>query len=364
MAPALTKILKDGHGIHLSSRPSSVRMDSDGRAVCSTELESQLKSIDDDHLQKMWLNLSSFPPLDSCLPVSPLDVPTSPVLSSCLQASASQHQTVLLPSPASLLSLLSFTEGHRESQHVTSIFPGGADMFLVPEHNVQEACLLHGGTAAPEYGPDGGDVHHAPFALTTAPPFYPRGQIKHRGYTTVLMPPSTLAQGKVAGMGCPPPSPSVQPHGGRMNSDLLSSRVVLEEAVRERLSRQAALQSRAQRLQRRLRALLGEHALQHCTQQLEGLKRGSPLGGVSPDSPHSMLPGIPPAPVGYEPPVPRPDAPTASLFSTELREFSQSNQAVLRGLQEVLDSEATASSSSDEEREEDKIHSNAKTLPL
>lgn len=364
MAPALTKILKDGHGIHLSSRPSSVRMDSDGRAMCSTDMESQLKSTNDDHLQKMWLNLSSFPPLDSCLPVSPSDVPTSPVLSSCLQASASQHQTVLLPSPASLLSLLSFTEGHRESQHVTSVFPGGADMFLVPEHNVQEACLLHGGTAAPEYGPDGGDVHHAPFALTTAPPLYSHGQIKHQGYTTVLMPPPTLAQEKVAGMGCPPPPSSVQPHGGRMNSDLLSSRVVLEEAVRERLSRQAGLQSRAQRLQRRLRALLGEHASQHCTQQLEGLKRCSPLGGVSPDSQHSVPPGIPPPQVGYEPPVSWLDTSAASLSSTELREFSHLNQAVLRGLQEVLDSEATASSSSDEEREGDKIHSNAKTLPL
>lgn len=354
MAPALTKILKDGHGIHLSSHPASVRMDSD-------ELESPMNSTDDGDLQKMWLNLSSFPLLDSCLPVSPLDVPANPVLSPCLQASASQHQTMLLPSPASLLSLLSLSEGLRDSQHVASVFPGGTDMFLVPEYNVQEACLLHGGSTTSECGPDGGDVHHSPL-ITMAPPLYSHVEIKHQGYTPIFVPPTTLTQEKVVGMGCPPSS--VRPSGGWLNSDEPASRVVLEEAVRERLSRQAGLQSRAQRLQRRLQALLGEHALQHCNQQLEGLKRHCPLGGVSPDSPHSIHPGLLLPQVGYTDPFSWLDSSAASLFFTELREFSHSSQAVLRGLQEVLDSEATASSSSDEEQEEDRIHGNAQTSHL
>lgn len=362
MAPALTKIHKDGHGIHLSSRPAFVSKDPDGRAMRSSGLESQMKSAEDGDLQKMWLNLSSFPPQDSCLSVSPLDIPTNPVLSPCLRAAASQHQTVLLLSPSSLLNLLSFSEDLKDSQQMATIFPGGADMFLVPEHNVQEACLLRGRSTAPECGPDGGDLHHSPLTLTIAPPLYSHGEIKHQDYTPVFVPPPTLTQEKAAGMGGPPPS-LVWPCGGRLNSDRLRSRVELDEAVRERLSRQAGLQSRAQGLQRRLQALLGEHALQHCNQQLEGLKRHWQLGGASSGSPDSINPGILPPQVGRKAPSSWLDSSAAQSSLTELREFSHSSQAVLTGLQEVLDSEATASSSSDEE-EEDKIHGSAETSHL
>ncbi|XP_041807140.1 KAT8 regulatory NSL complex subunit 1-like protein isoform X2 [Chelmon rostratus] len=370
MAPALTKILKDGHGIHLSSPPAFVRMDSNGRAVHSAELESQMRSVDDGHLQKMWLNLSSFSSLDSCLPVSPLDVPAGPVLSPCLQASASECETLLLPSPASLLGLLSFSKGLRDSHQVASVFPGVPDMFLVPvpEHNSQEACLLHGRSAAPECGPDGGDVHHSPLTLTIVPPSYSHGEIKCQGCTSAFVPPLMSTQEKVAGMGYPPPS-SMQPCSGRVISDQLASTVVLDEAVKEQLSRQAELNSRAQRLQRRLQALLGEHAVQHCNQQLEGLKRHCELGAVSLDSLDSIYPGLLPPQVDCKPIFSWPASSTASSSTAsssfkELREFSCCSQAVLKGLQEALDSEATASSSSDEEQEEDKRLGKTKTSPV
>ncbi|XP_051259897.1 KAT8 regulatory NSL complex subunit 1-like protein [Dicentrarchus labrax] len=366
MAPALTKILKDGHGVHLSSPPAIVRMDSDGRAVCNTDLESQMRSTDDADLQKMWLNLSLFPSLDSCLPVSPLDVPANAVLSPCLQASSSQCETVLLPSPASLLSLLSFSKGLIDSHQVASVFPGVPDMFLVPvpEHNSQEACLLHGHSAAPECGPDGGDVHHSPLSLTIVPPSYSHGEVKYQGYTPFFASPHTLTQEKVTEMGCPPPS-AMHPSIGRVNHDQLASRAVLEEAVKEQLSRQAGLHGRAQRLQRRLQALLGEHALLHCSQQLEGLKRHCQLGSVSLDSLDSIHPGLLPPEVGCQPHLSWLESSTASFSFAELRDFSCSGQAVLRGLQEALDSEATASSSSDEEQEDfRKIHSKVKTSPV
>ncbi|XP_074515745.1 KAT8 regulatory NSL complex subunit 1-like protein isoform X4 [Sebastes fasciatus] len=357
MAPALTKILKDDHGIHLSSPPAAARMDSDGRAVHSAELESPMRSTDDGELQKMWLNLSLFPSLDSCLPVSPLDVPASPVLSPRLQASASQCETVLLPSPASLLSFLSFNKGRRNSHQVACVFPGVPDMFLFTEHNRQEARLLHGHSAAPERGPDGGDVHRSPLILTSVPPSYSHGEINSQGYTSFFAPPPTQTQGKVAGMGCPPPS-SAQPCSGRVHSEQPAPRAVLEAVVKEQISRQAGLQSQAQRLQRRLQALLGEHALLHCTQQLEGLERHHQLGGgVSLDSPDSIRSSI----VGSKPHCSWLESSTATCSFAELREFSRSSQAVLRGLQEALDSEATASSSSDEEQEEEKIHGRTKT---
>ncbi|XP_033990458.1 LOW QUALITY PROTEIN: KAT8 regulatory NSL complex subunit 1-like protein [Trematomus bernacchii] len=357
MAPALTKTLKDGHGIHLSSPPASVRMDSDGRVMCSSELESQMGLTDDGDLQKMWLNLSLFPSLDLCLPLSPLEFPANPVLSPCLQASAKQCETELLPSPASLLSLLSFPKGLRDSHQVACVFPGVPDMFLVPvpEHNGQEACLLHG--AAPEYGPGGGDVQHSPF-MRSVPPSYCHGESGSQGYTPYFALQPTLSQGRVTPMGCPSAS-SVQPCNCRVNSDQLAPR-----AGKEQLCRQAGLQSRAQRLQRRLQALLGEHALQHCDQQLEGLKKHCQISGVSLDSSDSLNSFILPPQVGSDPYCSWLDSPTASFSFSELREFSCSSQALLRGLQEALDSEATASSSSDEEGEEVRIHTKKKTSPV
>lgn len=314
MAPALTKILKDGHGIHLSSRPTFVSKDPDGGAMHSSGLESQMDPAKDGDLQ----NFSSFPPQDSCLSGS--------------------------------LSLLSFSEGLTDFQQMAFIFPGEAGMFLLPEHNVQEACLLHGFSAAPECGPDGGDLHHSPLTLTIAPPLYSHGAIKHHDYTPVFVPPPILRQQKAAGMGGPLPS-LVWPCGSRLNSDQLTSRGVLEEAVTEQLSRQAELQSRAQGLQTRLQALLGEHALQHCNQQLEGLTRHWQLAGASSDNPESIYPGVLSPQAGREGPFTWPDPSAAQSSFTELREFSHSSQAVLTGLQEALDSEATASSSSDEEEE-------------
>ncbi|CAK6970298.1 KAT8 regulatory NSL complex subunit 1-like protein [Scomber scombrus] len=362
MAPALTKILKDGHGIHLSSPPASVRMDSDSRVIRSTELESQMRSTEDGDLQKMWLNLSSFPPLDSCFPAAPLDVPANPVLSPFLQTSASQCEMVLLPSTGSLLSLLALNKGRRDSHQVASVFPGVPDMFLVPvpEHNSQEARLLRGHSAAPEYGPDGVDVHHSSLTPTSAFPSYSHAEVKSEGYAACFAPPPTLTQRDMAGISCVYPA-SVRPCGGRLNSEHPVSRAVLEE----HLSRQAGLHSRAWRLQKRLQALLGEHAVLHCTQQLEGLNRQCQSGGVSLDSLDSLHPGVPPPQADSKPHSSWLESSTASSCFTELREFSLSSQAVLKGLQEAFDSEVTgSSSSSDEEQAEERIHRKTKTSPV
>ncbi|XP_034417536.1 KAT8 regulatory NSL complex subunit 1-like protein isoform X2 [Cyclopterus lumpus] len=366
MAPALTKILKDGHGIHLSSPPATVRMDLDGRAVRGTELESPVRSIDDGDLQKLWLTLSRFPSLDSGLPAILLDFPTDPLLTPCPQASASQCETVLLPSPATLLSLFSLNKVLRNSHQVACVFPGVPDMFLVPdpEHNSQEARLLHGLSSPPECGPDGGDVLHSPLILTSVPPSCSYGEIDTQAYIPFFAPPPTLTQGKVAAMGRHLPS-SVQPCSGRVNSRQLVSGAELEAAVKEQISRQMGLCGRAQRLQRRLHARLGEHALLHCDQQLEGLKRHCQLSGASLDSPDSVLSGALHPQVGSKTHCSWRESSTAACSFTELTEFSRFSQAVLRGIQEALDSEATASSSSDEEeQDEDKIPGRTKTSPV
>ncbi|CAJ1079865.1 KAT8 regulatory NSL complex subunit 1-like protein isoform X4 [Xyrichtys novacula] len=354
MAPALTKVLKDGHGIHLSSPPASVKMDSDGLAMPSTDPNVQLISTDDEDLQKMWLNLSLIPSLDFCLPMSPLDIPATPALTPCLQVSPSQGENLHFPSSAHLLSLLSSNKGLKDSQQVASMFPGVPDMFLVPgpEYNSQEASLLQGCSAVP----DGGDVHYSSITL---PHSYSFGEKKH---TVISTPQPLLTQEKEAEVGCCLPS-SEQPCRIRVSSDQVVPRTVLGEAVKKQLCRQTGLCSRAKRLQTRLHALLGEHALLHCNQQLEGLKQYCQLGAESFESVNSIHSGTLPPQVDLKSQFSWQESCTASLSFEELREFSHCSQAVLRDLQEALDSEATASSSSDEEEEEEDIqHFKSRTL--
>lgn len=304
-------------------------MDSAGGAMCSPELK--MKLTDDGDLQNMWPLPSSFFPQSSCLPARSMDVPNNAVFSPRRQMSASQHQMVLLPSASSAPSLGSVSEGLTGSQQVASVFPGGADMF-----SAQEASLLQGNSPDLRCGPDGGDVHPSP--LPIAPPLCSQAEIISR----------------MGGIHSPPSSRQLC--GGRLISDQLTSKVMLEDAAKERLSRQVGLQSRAEKVQRRLQVLLGEHAVQHCSQQLEGLKRQ--LGGLSVDSQdskhHSTLPLQ-----GYQVPFSSLGSSVDMASFTECKEFSYLSQAVLRGLQAALDSEATASSSSDEEQEE--IHSNSET---
>ncbi|XP_053295864.1 KAT8 regulatory NSL complex subunit 1-like protein isoform X2 [Pleuronectes platessa] len=354
MAPALTKILKDGHGIHLSSPLTSVRGESNGRAVHRTELDPHMRTTEDCDPQ-MWLNLSFCPSMDPFLPARPLKVLTNPVLPPCLEASASQRASVVLSSPASLLGFLSFNEDLRDAHQVVSVLPGVPDMFLgpVPEHNSQEACLLHGRGAAHECGPDGGDVHRSPFTLTSFSQSDFFGEIKSQDWAPFFPPPPTLTQERAARVDCAPLA-SEQSCSGSLNFDQLVPRAVLEEAMKEQLSRQEELQGQAWRLKKRLQALLGEHALRHCNQQLEGLKRHIHLGDVLNDSLDSSHLGIVPPPAGGKPFLSSLESSTASSSFTEHRELSRSSQAVLRGLQEALDSDATASSSSDDEVEEEK----------
>lgn len=350
MAPALTKILKNGHGIHLSSPPATVRTDSDGRAMCSIELQPHMRPIDDDDndlQQKMW-NLA--------LPFSLLDAPSNPPLSPCPQTSDSQCETMSLPSPNSLVSLLSFKKGSRDSHHVASVFPDVPDMFLVPgpEHNRQHICLPHGWSAAPECQPYGGDVYHSSLNLTSVCPPYPQWELTSQGHTHLFAPPPSLRQEKAAGMVCPPPV-SAQPCIDRVSPDQLTSRAVLEEAVKAQFSRQTDLRSRALKLRKRLQILLGEQTVRHCNQQLEGLAKHSQDGDLSFDCLNSPQ-------ESSKLSFPWLELPIASSSFSEVGEFSHSNQVVLRGLQEALDSEATASSSSDEEPVEEKICSRISSI--
>lgn len=300
MTPALTKVFKDGCGIHACA--CSVRMDPEGTARSCPELKTQLTSVVDADLQKLLHLLFS--------------LPTSVVFS------LSQDQVVLLPCASLLPGLLSVGEAAAWSQRDASVFPGGSDMF---KRHCQEARLLYGRGPSPTHGPGGDDVPSAPL-LDVAPSGRSQAETKPQGPPPVVVPSYAGVQEEAGTTGCLSP-PSQQPYGDRS-----ASSVTLTEALRPRLSRQAGLQSKAQRLQERLQVLLGEHAAQHCHQQMNALRRQLHAPALSRDFARSC---------GED-----------RSFCTELGEFARSQQAVLRRLQAALDSEATLSSSSDEEHEE------------
>lgn len=297
MAPAVAKILKNAHGIHL---PSSAPQDSD--------LASQM--IGGCDLQEVFQNLPSGP--------FPLCIPNELMFSHGTMV-PHRHAIRLGLSPPGRQTL----EG---SQRVApACFPGGVDMFQIPAGCVQEAR------------PDGGDVTGSPPSLPLPPPPSRHGQV-----TPILRRLTTAQDGGALSpwRECISPSSPLQ----AFSTGLSAAR---QEAARTRLRRQAALQHRAHRLRSRLQALLGQHASQHCDQQLEGLRRRRRTDGSLSDAPSVALPQH------VDPDSRLRSNPNWPL--RELAEFSRSSRAVLRGLQEVLDSDATASSSggsSDEEQAE------------
>lgn len=234
MAPALTKLSKDAHGIHLATTLALSNMDADG-AMLNMECDPQLKLKDGSYAQRVWLNLSSLPCLDTfCSGTSPLEVSES-LLSPLLHASAGQYNTVLLSSPGSLFNLLFLNKNLKNS---LGACPGAQDMYFVPvtEHNsqgvVQQQCQ---------------------HSVQPHNPAVPTPGIARQEEGGTISTDTALAQ----------------PWTKRTRSQGQEQPVtaMVEEAVREqtrwRLSQQAALLGQAGRIQRRLQTLLGDHLSSH-----------------------------------------------------------------------------------------------------
>ncbi|XP_035995389.1 KAT8 regulatory NSL complex subunit 1-like protein isoform X1 [Fundulus heteroclitus] len=348
MAPALTRILRNDHGIHLSSPPSSVRVDPDAGAVTSAvELEPPGRSTDGGDLQKISLNLCSLGYL------YPVDRPVHPEPLARGPAPGGRGEMLARPAPGSLVGLPRFSKCQGESRQVATVFPGATGMFVIalPEHNSQEAILLHGPSARHQCGPDGGDVRPSSLILPSVRPSYSQGETAFPNLSSMYATqPTVMYEEWERTLG--PPACSRQPGTGFANPDRLQPGRPLEDAAGEQLSRHEALQGRACRLQRRLRALLGEHALKHCSQQLEGLRNHFQPEDVALES---SLDSVTPPQTCSGSCFSWDESITASPFFAEVADFCESSQMVLRGLQEALDSEATGSSSSDDESEEDTL---------
>lgn len=116
------------------------------------------------------------------------------------------------------------------------------------------------------------------------------------------------------------------------------------------LSQHVSLVNRAGRLQQRVLAVLGEHASRHYSQQLDGMKKKLLEARCSPK--YSMTPG----PLFGTAEVDQAlrknfqftQAHKQPLKSRDVQNLAHSGHAVLQGLLESLDSDATASSSDEE----------------
>ncbi|XP_041700628.2 KAT8 regulatory NSL complex subunit 1-like protein isoform X2 [Coregonus clupeaformis] len=357
MAPALTKLSKDAHGIHLATTLASSNMDANG-AMLNIECDPKLKLMEDSYAQRVWLNLSSLPFLDTfCSGTSPLEFSES-LLSPLLQASAGQYNTVLLSSPGSLCNLLFLNKNLKNS---LAACPGAQDMYFVPvtEHNsqgvVQQQQCQHSG-----HGPDGYDI--------------PQSTTKHcqgdrMSQDNPAVPtPAIARQGEGGSISTDTDTALAQPwaRGNRSQGQEQPVTAMVEEAVSEQtrwhLSHQAALLGQAGRIQRRLQALLGDHIYRHCSLQLEGLKERQGRETLGPPSPPADTKPFDPAmgqrPTGTQ--SHRTQGPallqTSSVPSPskDIQEFASYAQAVLRTVQEAVDSDVTESSSDEELEPEQK----------
>ncbi|KAG9349753.1 hypothetical protein JZ751_028201 [Albula glossodonta] len=329
MAPALTETASDGCGIHLSS--PGVNLDG---SLLGMEVDQQQILMEDDCTQAAWLNLTFLPSPDTCSKDT-LEVQT-PFLSPLVQSSGS-YRTMLHSSPGTLLNLLSLNKS-LASPLLPS--PQSPDVYFlsVSDHDgmgsertfrnmstqqplLTECCLGEDETQA-----------------QTARPLLPWGKM-----------------GRKAGWH----QDQAQPRS-----------VVLEEAflsqVQQCCSRQHTLLRQTTRVQRRLQALLGEHATRHCSLQLHGLIRtcfegDAPPGSPFPLEPHSPLDKKPfNTPIGLEDGEERGPWSNITLSSppqkvpsplkrpADVKTFVCCTKAVMSGLQDVLDSDATDSSSDEE----------------
>ncbi|XP_020313314.1 KAT8 regulatory NSL complex subunit 1 [Oncorhynchus kisutch] len=323
-------------------------MDADGEML-NIECDHQLKLKEGSYAQNVWLNFSSLPFLDHFFSDTSLLEVSESLLSPLLQASAEQYNTVLLSSPGSLCNLLFLNKNLKNS---LADCPGAQDMYFVrvTEHNsqgvVQQQCQLSG------YGPDGYDIPQSPTK-------HCQGDLMSQ-YNPAVPTPGIARQEE--GGTISTDTALAQPWTKRTRSQGQEQPVtaMVEEAVREQtwwhLSQQAALFGQAGRIQRRLQALLGDHISRHCIFQLEGLKKMQGRETPGPPTPPADTKPFDTAmgqrPTGTQ--SHRTQGPallqtfSVPSSSKDIQEFASYAQAVLRTVQEAVDSDATESSSDEE----------------
>ncbi|XP_022535787.2 KAT8 regulatory NSL complex subunit 1-like protein isoform X2 [Astyanax mexicanus] len=340
MTAALNKSSNKVCRVEISSPNLTEHMDSDG-AVLSMDAEAALKLLEENYAPWFWLNLSSQPFLDSCDSKSSVDLPE--VLLSSLFAKSESFKTVLLSNEESLLEFLSTDKPGTDLSALSTASP---DVDFSP---AMENCQR----TSPEQ-PDSSTDDYQGVTHFLSPQQCSGGQSRSAGCVSVPGPPAVRTQ---------------EPNHSKQNQTEAfrqiqpsSSQILQPSALRETLktrtkvvaSHHESLMARAGRAKLRLQTLLGGHAIQHCTTQLQGLDRtvyneGPPISSCPPEP--KNLNSAPVKQNEHSSPLDSSSVHQSfhsKQLSEDVQSLAQCGQAILHTVQADLDSDATASSSDEE----------------
>ncbi|KAL7865274.1 hypothetical protein SRHO_G00105210 [Serrasalmus rhombeus] len=350
MTPALSKSSNKVSRVRISSSVFTGHMESNG-SVLGMDVDLPLKLLDDSYTHRFWLNLSSLPFLDSYSSKDPLEL-TEMLLPSLFHNTES-IKTVLLSNQGSLLDSLSLDKNAADSVVSTTVSP---DVHF-PVYDDSRITAVEKPTSEQ---PDCSTEHYQGVTQSLPPQHCPQGESRSSDNAARLRHPAAR--------------PQEANHIKQHEADTLmhiwhSSSQMGPSAMQDTLkartewlaSWHGSLVARADRANRRLHALLGEHAMQHCSSQLEGLGRklhqegsslrSSFLATGSSSSPETKASD---APVEQNGLSSLPDCsssqscPQSVQKTKDMQSLARCGQPILRGVQKALDSDATASSSDEE----------------
>ncbi|XP_066497515.1 KAT8 regulatory NSL complex subunit 1-like protein isoform X2 [Hoplias malabaricus] len=322
-------------------------MDSDGAGL-GMDIDPTLKLLEDSYTNRFWLNLSSVPYLDSCSSKGPLEI-TEMFLPSLFHETESL-ESVLLSNPGSLFEFLSMDIN-------------GVDTAMSPKASPDvQFSVYEDQTTAVENCPtptlerlDHSTEDYLGSTQSQPPWKCPQGQSRSTDNVSLLsaMRPQETSHIKQNGVdalrqiGCS--SFQMEPSAMKETLKALTNRLA---------SQHKSLLARADRAKQRLHALLGKHALKHCSQQLQGLdkklpQKSSPLQSSMPSScsPESKAPDALVQQNGLSSPLACSSWQRSSQpvqLTKDVKSLAQCGQAILQEVQRAVDSDATASSSDEE----------------
>ncbi|XP_041120747.1 KAT8 regulatory NSL complex subunit 1-like protein isoform X2 [Polyodon spathula] len=374
MAPALTETATDGHGVHLSSPLPSSAIEPDTAILGKESGTSQQKLMGNSDTQSTWLKLT-YPHSPNGSSDDVMGLEHTPFGSPITHASG-RYKTVVLASTNSLLNLLSLNKNLNGGKHSIMMCPRGSckdfsdhpNVFFVSvpgiKHKVvPKVCEKTGPNFRQESVPDGDAVMNSS-QMTNRKHSVSESDASAKGPITFL------TQTKINdSLGRAPASHDSAVKVGfsakQWDSDgardlLLTNSTAGKETITNSqlfqcLTKHQNLVNQANKIQKRLQILLGEHAAEHCSNQIGGLvdhhlrsKAFRSSAGTGPTCSPLVNNSFDHSEVEQGPFKSNQNGSMPTSCTLEVQEFACSVQAVLSRVEETLDSDATGSSSDEE----------------
>ncbi|RXM34168.1 KAT8 regulatory NSL complex subunit 1-like protein [Acipenser ruthenus] len=386
MAPALTETATDGHGVHLSSPLPSSAIAPDTAILGKESGTSQQKLMGNNDAQSAWIKLT-YPHSPNGSSDDVMGLEHTPFGSP--QASG-HYKTVLLASTNSLLNLLSLNKNLNGGKHSIMTCPRGSckdisdhpNVFYVSVPDIKrkvvpKVCEKTGPNFRQESAPDADAVMNSS-QTTNRRHSISESNASAKGPFTFLMP--TKINGSLGRV------PAL--HGSAVKVGFNAKQWDSDEArdviltnctdgketgtnrqLFQCLTKHQTLVNQASKIQKRLQILLGEHAAEHCSNQIGGLvdhhlrsKAFRSSAGTGPTCSPLVNSSFDHSEVEQGPFKSNQNESMPTRCTLEVQEFACSVKAVLSRVEETLDSDATGSSS-DEEWEQE-LATGKRNLPV